>query len=869
MPSLPTPSFQYTPLQTKSSTRLVSLYLPPNLEDDTNGAPLLQFSLKTVDLSTIPAYDCLSYTWGSPFAPNDPRNAAYTGAANSLPISMNGYIFHIGRNLYEFFLQMHQAIANVNKRSGPDGKTRLMHAAERGDYAQAGFLLRKGADGGARDAYGATALHRAAGQGHADVVLLLFSYGADATLQDALGRTPRDWAVGREGKLRVLDFEPPEGFAQTVYYLDHLDDVRASMGPGVVEQTLTACRPMWIDAISINQEDTQERNSQVAIMSDIYSRAESVIVWLGVEDEYIKPAYMLLEEGPHSDGVREWVDRLTSLSMIGDGLYEPPVDKKKPGWKFSAKHKSIALMQLLDRNWWRRVWIIQEFALARDIHMFSGTVELNWRALFLTLHNATLPNKDGSDSWLEQLLESAHREHISGLEAYLLMDMRLRSTKAKCATYLQQQRPQGQGRRLSLQSLGSMSWCFNASDPRDKVFALLALASQTNTNTTPIIADYSTPTSDLFIHYARLFMQGAQGEPMRILQNSTDQALEPLEGLSHVQVHPTAHPNFRDYKSLLPSWTPNFSIPLSTQRIWTRHLHAASTTKPNAQLLLPTPDPRILRVKGFAWDEVVAVDADSAGGHNGEHAGFGHNVPLGWLGLLLQMPSTYVTGRCSRLEALWRTLQVNHTAKITRDKNKHNKPTPVIIIEEFGKHQRAEFKEYLTRELRHYQDDPRLERWLGKLRTPDTSNVIPSLAEIREMEKGYEEAGMVFMKSDRFFEHRFKRYFFSRTLFLTRGGYLGLGPATTKPGDEVWLVAGARTPFVMRGVPRDKGKGRAVDRDRHGGKQGPEPVGAVVEQIVEDGGVCRRFVGESYVHGIMDGEAFRGFEGLVHPVSLV
>ena len=131
--------------------------------------------------------------------------------------------------------------------------------------------------------------------------------------------------------------------------------------------------------------------------------------------------------------------------------------------------------------------------------MFSGTVELNWRALFLTLHNATLPNKDGSGSWLEQLLESAHREHISGLEAYLLMDMRLRSTKR--ATGQQHPPGHGHGRRLSLQSLGSMGWCFNASDPRDKVFALLALASQTTPPTTkPIIADYSTPTTDLFIH---------------------------------------------------------------------------------------------------------------------------------------------------------------------------------------------------------------------------------------------------------------------------------------------------------------------------------------------------------------------------------
>lgn len=85
----------------------------------------------------------------------------------------------------------------------------------------------------------------------------------------------------------------------------------------------------------------------------------------------------------------------------------------------------------------------------------------------------------------------------------------------------------------------------------------------------------------------------------------------------------------------------------------------------------------------------------------------------------------------------------------------------------------------------------------------------------------------------------------------------------------MWLVAGARTPFVMRGVLSDKGKGRAVDGDGNGGGLGKELVGSVVERIVEDGGVCRRLVGESYVHSIMDGEAFRGFEGLVHPVSLV
>jgi hypothetical protein len=38
---------------------------------------------------------------------------------------------------------------------------------------------------------------------------------------------------------------------------------------------------LWIDAISINQETLEERNHQVGIMGEIYSRAECVIIWLG------------------------------------------------------------------------------------------------------------------------------------------------------------------------------------------------------------------------------------------------------------------------------------------------------------------------------------------------------------------------------------------------------------------------------------------------------------------------------------------------------------------------------------------------------------------------------------------------------------
>jgi hypothetical protein len=62
---------------------------------------------------------------------------------------------------------------------------------------------------------------------------------------------------------------------------------------------------------------------------------------------------------------------------------------------------------------------------------------------------------------------------------------------------------------------------------------------------------------------------------------------------------------------------------------------------------------------------------------------------------------------------------------------------------------------------------------------------------------------------------------FSKTLFVTSSGHLGNGTESLEVGDEVWVLAGAPVPFLLRPV-------------RHGGY---------------------RLVGEAYVHGIMHGEA--------------
>jgi hypothetical protein len=53
-------------------------------------------------------------------------------------------------------------------------------------------------------------------------------------------------------------------------------------------------RTLWVDAICINQEDIEERESQVSIMGRIYSESAQVLVWLGLEEPSDEAALSLI-----------------------------------------------------------------------------------------------------------------------------------------------------------------------------------------------------------------------------------------------------------------------------------------------------------------------------------------------------------------------------------------------------------------------------------------------------------------------------------------------------------------------------------------------------------------------------------------------
>ncbi|KAF2748961.1 HET-domain-containing protein, partial [Sporormia fimetaria CBS 119925] len=92
---------------------------------------------------------------------------------------------------------------------------------------------------------------------------------------------------------------------------------------------------LWADAICINQQDVEERNAQVQKMAGIYRHAARVICWLG----HLTPDY---EMG---------LDLLDALRSEDYDAYLEDASLWS-AWD--------ALVELLDRPFWRRMWIMQE-----------------------------------------------------------------------------------------------------------------------------------------------------------------------------------------------------------------------------------------------------------------------------------------------------------------------------------------------------------------------------------------------------------------------------------------------------------------------------------------------------------------------------
>ncbi|KAK4146693.1 heterokaryon incompatibility protein-domain-containing protein [Dichotomopilus funicola] len=120
-------------------------------------------------------------------------------------------------------------------------------------------------------------------------------------------------------------------------------------------------RVLWVDAICINQEDNKEKEKQIPLMRTIYAQAGRVMVWLGAP----------LENECGDEALR----KLRTLAQIkaNDPGVGPTVQELAQEYRGGCE-------TVLKRDWFRRMWILQEVGVARSVVVMCGSVQIDGQA---------------------------------------------------------------------------------------------------------------------------------------------------------------------------------------------------------------------------------------------------------------------------------------------------------------------------------------------------------------------------------------------------------------------------------------------------------------------------------------------------------
>jgi hypothetical protein len=130
----------------------------------------------------------------------------------------------------------------------------------------------------------------------------------------------------------------------------------------------TESRFVWADAICINQEDDTEKGHQVKRMGKVYENAEEVLVWLGSDGEGIaKDCFNLIRE------TNEYLDH--QLEIYGRPWDMPAITKASPISFDKSRWNKVRT--LVDMPWFKRLWVIQEAALAKQCTLLWDNNQLS------------------------------------------------------------------------------------------------------------------------------------------------------------------------------------------------------------------------------------------------------------------------------------------------------------------------------------------------------------------------------------------------------------------------------------------------------------------------------------------------------------
>jgi hypothetical protein len=210
----------------------------------------------------------------------------------------------------------------------------------------------------------------------------------------------------------------------------------------------------WIDAISINQEDVAERSNQVKRITSIYRSAKEVIVWLGPEAANSSGALKKMDYLARRVQREKKPDEV-ELAVLQRWFYDPSWRPYEPN-EAPDDGPWIAIRMLLERAWWTRAWVIQETTVPEQLTwVMCGDYGISWTNLHVAM---TVIMSMGLKPEFEIL------SSIPVVKASRFLGFQLKRHIG--------------GEQLQLLSLLHDFRDFEATDNRDKVYALLGMSNE-------------------------------------------------------------------------------------------------------------------------------------------------------------------------------------------------------------------------------------------------------------------------------------------------------------------------------------------------------------------------------------------------------
>ena len=341
-------------------------------------------------------------------------------------------------------------------------------------------------------------------------------------------------------------------------------------------------RTLWIDSICINQEDSQEKSEQVSLMAKIYSGAENVLVWLGDEDDITANAISCLESLVRLRDVS--FDELTLDEIDASIGFRPWLSDKNDRTYIPHDHWRSLKRLLCERPWFRRVWVYQEIAMAYEATVICGTHAIDWDILYTacdTIHALNI---------------HAGQRGTPRDASFVIAHIRLMGKRREAILRLRgEQETESQGPAINYPTFERLLCDFRsleATDPRDKVYALLALALIDEILPKP---DYSLTVRQVYTSVARNLL-GADGS-------------HNLRCLSYVQKTNESYE--------LPSWVPDWTKPFAMHPIADSNDEFQATGNLQAPVIscpdpVDTDHPRaLLTIRGIRILTIKALDLSS------------------------------------------------------------------------------------------------------------------------------------------------------------------------------------------------------------------------------------------------------------------